>query len=264
MSFERRTHAECLDELEGWVRSGRPFCSLRLTDGELWAMFRYRPPTDVTADGNFMSVEVGDAIRETIRGFAAAVLKDPDAAIQFGTTAYQHPDVTTKWLMGYAASLGCADKLRWINGHDMVDGVCDGRTKRLMEAIRDSGKTVILMGDEPIRDAARCLNALFFPVPKPNSWTVRDQQIARLEPYLIDVDDCPRAGTTVVWCCGMGMKPVAWQLFQKYPHSSHLDAGHIFDGAFGIMSREWLRNKEEPWYTPYFSDFAPWVRSFIK
>src|SRR5690349_3821671 len=108
MTFERRTHAECLSELESWVRSGRPFCSLRLTDGELWAMFRYRPETDVTADGNHMRYDLGDAIRETIRGFASAIKADPDAAIQFGTTAYQHPDETTKWLMGYAHSLGIA------------------------------------------------------------------------------------------------------------------------------------------------------------
>ncbi len=257
MTFQRRSHVECLSELEGWVRAGRPFCSLRLTDGELWAMFRYRPPTDRTADGNAMSVELGDAIRDTIRGFAEAVLADPDAAIQFGTTAHQHPDETTRWLMGYASSLGIADKLRWINGHDMLDGIVDGSTKVLMQSLSDyRGGQIVLCCDDAVKEACHCLRASYYLIPKPDSWLYRSQVLQYCRPLA-------KEGYTFVWCCGMGMKPVAWQLFREFPQSSHLDAGHIWDGVFGIESREWLRNKEEPWYTPYFDSFAPWVRSFM-
>ncbi len=265
MAFERRTHTECLSELQKWVEAGTPFCSLRLTDGELIAMFRTREPTAVTADDNVMSEEIGDAIRDTIRGFAETLRIDENACIQFGTTMYQHPDKETKFLAGYAYSLGIHDKLRWINGHDMLDGVVDGSARRLMEAIRDSGKTVILMGDERIRDAARCLGALFFPVPKPNAWNHRDLVVERLVPFLQDDAGGEHQDPIIVWCCGMGMKPVAWKLWRSYPQSSHLDAGHIFDGAFGIMSREWLRNQESPWWTPYMGPggFKEWVLSFI-
>jgi hypothetical protein len=260
--FERRTHAQCLDELTAWVADGKPFLSLRITDGELWSMFRYRPETDTTADGNEMRYDLGEAIREIIRDYARLLQTEPDCRVQIGTTMFQHPDETTKWLAGYVWSLGAAEKFRWINGHDMLDGLIDGRTRKLFETLQTSGRRVILCCDRAIVETRYCClggrPCDFYPVPKPNAWLHRHS----IRDGLFQFAD---GGFTFLWCTGMGTKPLAWQLFREYPQSSHLDCGHIFDGAFGIMSREWLRNREEPWWTPYMREggFKDWVRSFI-
>ncbi len=151
--------------------------------------------------------------------------------------------------------LGMRD-FAWCREHWPLDGVIDGSTRRMLEQVAEG--PAVLVTHEGLANARLCFGGGMVTTPANDSWPERENIRRACVPFAA-------GGYTFVWANG-ALKTMAWQLFREFPGSSHVDVGHLFDGAFGIKDYGWLQRGNGPWPEPYFrpGGFADWVRSFIK
>ncbi len=236
------------------LRSGTPFFTTRINDGEMIQMFRTRDEGALLGtDANLAYVhrECGDALV----GMLVQVCVDSRVEnILVGHCCYDDPNhELNKMFMGS----GFGSLLRFqheAGGHWPLDGVVDGSTIRMLDAVRESLKAV-LVTSHPLRDASLCLYAPTVMVSRQDSWNGREDVYDDCRTYAED-------GAIFVWAAGGGLKPTAWRLFREFPQSSHLDVGHLFNGALGLRDYGWLQRGDGPWHEAYFRDFAPYVQKF--
>jgi hypothetical protein len=152
-------------------------------------------------------------------------------------------------------ALGMED-YNWCHEHWPLEGVVNGATRRLIDAVRPHKGQVFLLTCTSLRDARHCLGAEWLQVPGRDSWWAADEVfrmcLARCAP-----------GAVFVWAAGGGLKPTAWKVWRQAQYTTHIDIGHLFNGALGMHDYGWLERRDGPWYQPYFRDFAPYVRRFI-
>lgn len=238
------------------LREGRPFFAVRFNDGEHTGMYRTRPEGVVLGtDANPATLDYawGDALNAMLAEMAAHSPEDVLIGCSWNTP---RADELAQRFAADVGRLGMGD-FNWCNEHWPLDGVVDGSTVRLLETIRkERPYHVVLVTSTPLFPACHCLGATITPVPAADSWGVRNQVHESCQSYA-------EKGYLFIWAAGVGLKPTAWRLWREFPQSTHLDVGHLFNGAFGLTDYGWLQRKDGPWHEPYFRDFAPWVRSFL-
>ena len=243
------------------------FCT-RINDGEMIQMFRTEPEgkeLGTVANKAWCHWELGDAYRRMLDELTG-LPDDAKANVLVGHCCHDDPyhELNRLFWDEYGDELeGCdechLDGVSQAKGHWPLEGVVDGSTIRLLEWLGQSGKAVVLVTCDSLKDAAKCLD--YAPVilsPEEDSWTHRDSIKLAGEFFAGE-------GFTFVWCAGAGLKPTAWQLWREFPQSSHIDLGHLFNGAFGMTDYGWLQRRDGPWWEPYMraGGFKDWVRGFL-
>jgi hypothetical protein len=237
------------------LKTGRSFFTVRINDGEMIQMYRTRPEGSLlgtSANPAYTHYELGDAYRSMLEEIAVSDHKD-DILIGCSWNTPRADDLCQHFEKD-VHRLGLEDA-NWCNEHWPLDGVIDGSTIRMLEEVKGRFKSVLVTC--PALTVARYVTSSASVVcSASDSWLQRGEVQEAGAWYA-------ERGFTFLWVAGCGLKPTAWKLFKKYPQSSHIDVGHLFNGALGLRDYGWLQRKDGPWYEPYFRDFAPWVNSFI-
>jgi hypothetical protein len=146
--------------------------------------------------------------------------------------------------------------VHWANEHFPLDGACDGSARRMLEAALKTGKSYLIAGSK-FRPIAPLFNCTLF-TRDGDSWTDADRVYRLLQEKM-------EVGAICFWAAGAGLKPIAWKLWKEFPTSSHIDIGHVFNGALGMRDYGWLQ-RQDGWWNSYFSPggFADWVTERCK
>lgn len=228
------------------LRTCRPFFAVRINDGEMTCMQRMRSDGEVIgtyanpAPTNYLLGDEYCRMVEQMRGRADVLLGCSSGTPRADAMADRFAEQFN------------LDEYQLCAEHWPLDGVVDGSTLRLLRELRDRG--AVLVTCKELEDAGLCLGANVILCPTADSWTARQEVEVTCRAY---------GGAVFVWAGGVGLKPTAWRIFQEHPLSSHIDVGHLFNGALGLRDYGWLQRGDGPWYVPYFDSFAPYVRGFL-
>ena len=233
----------------------KPLFSIRINDGEMTQMFRAVPEgkeLGTVVNPAWANWELGDALNMMLLQMAVGADLD---AILIGCS-WNTPRVDALGMGKFGPMVracGLADSANWCHEHWPLEGVIDGSTVRLLEHLKRGRKTV-LVTCRRLADAAHCLRCPLIKAPDEDSWHGREGVYRTAKVFA-------SSGYTFLWCAGGGLKPTAWQLFKEFPQSSHIDVGHLFNGAMGLTDYGWLQRRDGPWYEPYFAPggFRDWI-----
>lgn len=243
----------------------RPFFTVRVNDGEMICMYRTKPEgalLGTDANPAYVHHDMGDAYNLMLAEMASDG-KGPMVDVLLGCCYHadpEHPLNRQFWAGMQEMGL---DRWQWAGGHWPLDGVVDGSAIRMVDLLRRLSRTgtdVVLVTCNRLADAVACMGAVHVAAPDADSWTGREWVYETCREFA----DTAENGPVFVWAGGGGLKPTAWRLWREFPQTSHIDAGHLFNGAFGLADYGWLQRRDGPWYEPYFTSFGPYVRSFIQ
>lgn len=258
-----------VEQMTANVLAGTPFCHLRFNDGEALCAFEKRRPEEKNGCGHNYFADLAHDLREMM----VEVKKRP-VGVMLGS--YWHTQghridqldeaatALMEWVGATDADASELVKWPWVGSDDVVEGLVGGYTLKLFDAIREASKQrpVYLVGNSKIIEGRRCLNAAFFMIDRYNCWS----NSAKVEAWVdFEISRWRGSKPIIVWCCGLA-KPWIWDAWTKFPQTTHIDAGHLFDAACGEPSRAYSRrrNREEPKWLAYEDLFVPYMRGFIK
>ncbi len=260
--YSKVTTADNLQEMLGWLRDRKPFCHLRVNDGEALCLLQKRKPTERNNCGHLYMEDLAAELRGMIQEMHALVRVQPELRLRIGSywmTQGSNLDEAAKGLVEY---LGKAmEYFPWCGSDDFVKGLLGDEPYHIFDLIRQRAVTdaqpTYLIGNPGIANGRFMLGAKFLPIPRIDCWNATESIMA-------DCEGPASQGATFAWCCGMS-KPWIWNLWRRHPRTTHIDLGHLFDGVFGDLSRAWLRrqNPQEPLWVAYRDRFSPYCRSFI-
>ncbi len=237
------------------LRNRVPFFAVRFNDGEMQMMYRTVPEGKVLGtDANPCPVRyaLGNDLREMLDDMNRFTY-DNVLIGHSGDTDRADEESRRFWMDCRERAL---DKdYHFANEHWPLDGVVDGSTVRMLEEMRE--RDVMYVSCDATKRVHRLFKTPMVVVRSDDSWKDRHQVYHGLK----DIAD---KGVTFVWAAGCGLKPTAWRLWREFPQSSHVDVGHLFNGACGLRDYGWLQRGDGPWYKPYFEDFVPWFEGRTK
>lgn len=246
---ERRAHPdagdlEALEIVTNWVKDGGPFLHLRYADGEFYSILGAK---GVNSDGlAFDSGTLGVELHQVLDDISSGALSGTRALIGGDWT---RPEAA----VDYLHENGFLRGIPWCPSGIWVNGVTSGHLARFFEALLADPRPRVLIGNNRIRGAAAFLRAKFVEVPASASWSVRKEINAVLATIA--------KNSVVMYCAGMATEAFAWASWKWRQDLTHLDMGHIFDGAFGVRSRVWLSADGKcVRRDTYFSRYAPVMR----
>jgi len=256
------------------IEQSVPFYHTRYNDGECLSMFRMMPVSATTSGEHHYTPEISKALMATFTAIAQAS-KDTHvpAAIAVGTYCFdtrKHnalADIAAAKLKGLIDELGVRGVIQWAASDLWYSteaehlGTCIAdELLEFIEAIRKASKTqrAFLVCNSKVSDACHCLGAEAITIPQRDAWTSSQETMLVLERQLYAYPE-----SIVVWCGGFPAKVWSWDLWRKYPGSTHIDAGHLFDGAFSLNSRAWLQREKGAHWNFYQNVFIPYVKGYI-
>lgn len=194
---------------------------LRYADGEFYSI---RGQHGVNADGlAFQSETLGVELHKILVQISNGIA--PHRLLVGGD--WTNPDHAA-----YIREFGFERTVPWCPSSIWVNGIVSGELAKFFEALLRNPSPKILVGSEEIRGAARFLKASFVQVPGSASWSARGD-------VAYDLRQAPK-NAIVMYCAGMASEVFAWTSWKHRTDLTHLDMGHIFDGAFGVRRRAWL------------------------
>lgn len=256
-----------------WVKSDGSFCWNRFNDGELNCMLGLAGPAQ-SSPGNTQYLP--EIRTELIRVFDDIVERLIDGKIDrsrfllgcFHHNEWWHPAVAAfhRWLecypdLNWRKDIPWSEAEIWYNtaveeaGNYGSEGIFD-----LLTSLRESNRKVVLVGNPQIENAKHCMDSDFVSIPRLKTWESSKATITQINNMISKYGE----HVIFIWCGGFAAKIWMHDTWTAYPDTSHLDFGHFFDGAFGDLSRSWLRRENGPHRKFYVNRIAPWIRSFIK
>ncbi len=248
--------AEQLETLRGWVAGGG-FCHLRFNDGEVKTMLRIVPPDTTCSGEHYCGREIGDRLLSAFRG----ICETRDRRVLVGTSMFTEPWHLWACLQADWARENLSrdiEDVPWAVGDFWYTPLGTVNAKpviALLDSLRTGNRQVVLVSGPIVQPARHCMGAAGVPVPARDAWD--DKTV---------LDRCETAaeqGAIFVWCAGLPAKVWAWEIFKAFPNTGHIDAGSLFDGAFGLRNRSWLMRGSGPHYDICRRDFWPWVLGFV-
>lgn len=243
------------------LRAKRPFFAVRINDGEMIQMYRTRPEGSLlgtVVNPVWCHYDCGNAYREMLADMANLSSAERDNVLIGCSWNTDRADEMGRGPFAEDIAYFGLEDANWCHEHWPLEGVIDGSTIRLLEEARKH--SVVLVTCKELAVAANCLNdygsASLILSPSVDSWL----HAAAVEQTAVPL---AQRGCVFLWAGGCGLKPTAWELWREYPTSSHIDIGHLFNGAFGLRDYGWLERGDGPWHETYFRDFAPWVKSHL-
>lgn len=268
------TTGEELDLFNHWIKEGTPFFHTRYNDGELSCLFDLRAPEKTASGEHHYSREVSVAIKKTFKEvLLAATSTSQRSKVVIGSywldpwvpqfvkkqsdrlseLIQRTPDsLRVQW---GPSDLWYSTPLEEKEAHEGVRLILLINTLRWVGNRSMPHRPVVLVGNSYIAGARHCLGASFIEIPKVDAWK-QDDDIRPL--CLSKVVD----GAIFVWCAGFPGKVWSWECFKSNPNTTHIDAGHLFDLAYGPGNREWSNRKTGTHCRYYLETLKPYILSF--
>jgi hypothetical protein len=251
------------------VRYGIPFCHLRFNDGEALCAWRLREPNEQNNCGHYYMADLGAALRRMLREIAESKTEHIMLGGYWHTQGHRI-DQLDEAAQATVSSLGSLmPRMPWVGSDDIVEGLMGPPqssrhsdkpyTLQLFDAVRHSGRKVHLICNPQNHDGRYCLGAACLTIHRINCWVDTPVVTSYCRAMCEESPD-----SIWVWCCGMS-KPWIWDTWRRYPQTTHLDAGHLFDATFGEYNRAYTRrrNREEEKWRCYEDYFIPYCLSFV-
>ncbi len=246
---------EQLDVMIRRLQTRDPFIHVRYNDGESMCMFQLAAPGATTSGEHHFQPDLGKELKESLKWFCH------QANCLLGSYANEEvrdPAWKTE-LLNYINSLHVAAKWcpsdLWYSSKGERDGICSKSIMDLLATIRRDGQDNVLICNPTVAPAKFCLNAAVVEIRPVDAW---------LDPNTFNhIRKALRKQSTVIWCAGFPGKVWMRLVAEQFPESTHIDAGHFFDGAFCQKSRGWLRRESGTHYNYYVQNIATYVRSFM-
>lgn len=237
---------EPLSWLNDRLARGLSGCYLRFNDGEAYSMSGMK----VTPESNGEHVYSASIRNDLLAAYSASLTAsaEGDGDVIVGSWWYEDPThPAAEWLRSAAEAWGLVDKVRWSRGHvwHREEGGCPNEELlELVRRLRESG--VVLYGPEFLQPVAVGLRAVHVVVPETDAEGAAPVRLV--------------SNGASVYCCGFPAKRWAltdWRETRKNGTRSKVvvDAGSLFDGLCGRVSREWLRPNSGPHADFYYGAF---------
>lgn len=234
---------EPLAWLNGRIESGKPACYLRFNDGEFYSIFGMKTAPESNGEHDY-----SDEVRYSLlRTFITACTTG--TAVRIGSWWYEdpsHPAVARA--IEFLRVTGLTNRVNWARGHiyHREEGNCpDAELLRFVRNVQKlKGRRhfpTVLIGNESLAPVAKGLGCDFAAIPAVNAY--ESPPIFRKEYGLS------------IWCGGFPCKEWAWDCWKGWKSKWVIDAGSLFDGLVGNVSREWLRLGSGPHSDFYYGDF---------
>jgi len=237
---------EPLAWLNGRLARGLPGCYLRFNDGEAYSMSGLKRDPDTNGEHRYTDRVRWDLVKTFGEACRASAAGD---SVLVGSWWYEdmsHP--CAQYLRSLVPVTGASvDKVQWSRGHvyHREEGGCpDAELLRLVQQIKELD-LVTLYGPERLQLVADGLGATLAVTHATDA-------------YEGDHDFRPFRNEVALYCCGFAAKPWAWRewtLFEGRAPLVVIDAGSLFDGLVGNVSREWLRPGSGPHADFYYGAF---------
>lgn len=236
--------------IEERIRNRRPCFAVRINDGEMMQMYRTRPEGELLGTSENPAPcrwDLGTALREIVYGMCGR-----DDCLIGCSRGTERADKLCELFDLDLAAQPIIESYNWAHEHWPLEGACDGSMRRLIEAAQEAGPAC-LVTSEKLAAAGKLFDRVFL-IPGEDSWAARHEVHHSLA--LLAARDM-----TFFWAAGAGLKPTAWRLWREFPRTTHVDVGHVFNGALGLRDYGWLQRKDG-WWDRYFAPggFAEWVR----
>lgn len=235
-SSEQRTWPVTVTEPLHWMiqrlNDKQPFCYIRFNDGEFYSMFGLKRSPEGNGEQEYTDALRRDLWRAWIGACCGSV---EDNRVRVGSWWYEDPS----HLAANAAAKFLRDselyhEVKWARGHIWhreeleVRQLCLGPDLlQLLDLLR---ARCYLVGPVWMAPVANALQAVMVDVPEHNAHS-HDISIPWRFP----------SHSNVLWCAGPAAKLWAWEAWQENVDVNIIDAGSLFDGLCGKVSRNWLK-----------------------
>lgn len=255
-----------LYQMTKWLEEKQPFCHLRFNDGEANGMFRLVPETATTSGEHRHMRDLGDALLRTLNGIIdfAKEKRGSDVRMLIGSDWIRDSSNNAlRVLRNYLIERGAVKDISWANSDLWYSTVFEAQNIcalfeliALCDELRTNNHNVILVGKKLIEKARYLIGARMLLIPEVDCWNDRVRIFNMCQEFA-------KEKATFVWCAGLPGKVWGWSIWSQHPDTTHIDAGHLFDGVFGFRNRMWLGRESGEHYRKYEEFFAPYLRSFI-
>lgn len=252
-----------------WIRmcllNKRPFIHLRFNDGESNNMFGLLPATSTTSGEHHHFRDLGKEMRKTFKEVCKeAAFRNEERNIILGS--YWEHELSKPWAQclrefiydeGFEGIKWTSSDF-WYSTELEVKGECCKTITTLLDTIRFAaidGRKVVLVANYKLRDASYCLSAELLEIPAQDAWLKNSEIWLKLKSKQYD-------DAIFVWCAGLPGKVWAWRTYCRHTRSSHIDAGHFFDGL-GTPNRAWMNRPEGVHKDYYYGTLIPYIKGFI-
>lgn len=256
----------CLGQMTQWLKAREPFFHTRYNDGEWKSMFKLRRETQRCPRHKY-SREIGLALLETHNEIIGGILagwKNILLGSNWRIATGEDADAYDTYIKGHPKLL---ERTCWVPGdswyttaEEISEDVDDKGLLHLLDEVREGSHNSVLVGNSQIALARHCLGAQWVDIPSKDGWEVHWKIL----------EDCLQVGnptSTYVWCAGFPGKVISWKIWRKWPETSHIDLGSLFDCVFRVGIAAWmLRRGDDPHqaHRKFIEQtIEPYVRSFI-
>lgn len=236
---------EPLAWLNARLAAGEPGCYLRFNDGEAYSMSGLKRDPDTNGEHRYTARVRWGLVKTFGQVCRASAGGEP---VLVGSWWYEDPTHPGAQYLRSLVNVTKADsaKIQWSRGHvyHREEGGCpDAELLTFVGHLRRLGYgAVTLYGPAALYEVAYALGVGFVGVA--------DRDAA--EGPAPD----PRPDRVGVWCAGFPAKGWAWRRWLGSDGQSLVvDAGSLFDGLVGNVSREWLRPGSGPHADFYYGAF---------
>lgn len=205
-----------------------PFTYARYCDGEWLSMLGDQ---GMNCDGHaYLPHRLGRELRQSLDELATRVTAAPSVYV----------GLLREWLQGdiqyYLRVAELADKIHWVGGNLLYDGLRDLSTKRFLDAVRQYAGRKYLVANRRLRCVARALGCTHVVVPERNCY-LRIDRAERACRF--------RGPGLVLLCAGMAAECLIRRLRRRNQAASYVDCGHIFDAMVDRPTRQYTQQNED-------------------
>lgn len=236
---------EALNQLILWLRDKEPCFHVRFGDGEFNAILN-RPDLPGCSQQP-ITVELGIAIAETLYGLCRCDRKFMQVGVNWASNQKLYYPCISSYI----------NILPLCPAQVFVDSIICGKTLEFLKVIAEDKRPKFLVCNNLVSMACESLRMCWVPVPEQDAWSY----LSQIKTVLDSLCHAPKS--VWLWAAGAATKPHSFRLWEKFPHTTHIDIGHLLDGAFGLKSRCWLGGTPDLRQTTYHETITPFLRGSL-
>ncbi len=216
---------EALDTYTKWLKAGVPCLHPRFADGEFWSILKR---SGVNTDGmSFYGDTLGVVLHTMLSEISSTKFHSKYMLVGGDWSIPEHTR--------YLEKNGFINSIPWCPSSIWVNGVVSGKLAEFLEALVAEDRPKVLIANGLIQGAADFLRSMFFEIQAKAAWQDRQRALSFIRRLPKD--------SIVLYCAGMASEGFIFDAFKVRPDLTQLDLGHLFDGAFEIRNRSWLRKE---------------------